>query len=595
MGMNEKKLAPEHVGVGIDTARYGHHVAFLGEDRQEAARSFGFEETAAGYADLAAALEGIEQHRAPVHFDIRIDAAGQYAANLEQFLRGLDCDKTISVGEPKRNRDYRNAIHPKRKADVVDSRSNARFAVIERPEASVDVPAPMRRLREVASTLNSQRKHTTRTINQLHNQLARVFPELAMMVSTLAANWVLSLLQKYPSARRIGAARLNSLLAIAHINHTRAHQLQQAARNSTASLSGPLIETMIEQSVKAVRASQQAERKLEELLEVAFDDLGDGPHRQLLTIPGIGKRTAAALVAKIAAIERFETPAKLVSYFGVFPQENSSGVDKHGLPLPTRMRMSAKGNDLVRSLLWMACQSAIRHNAAIRPLYARHRAAGKRGDVALGHCMRKMLHLVFALWTTDKPFDPNHHPWESHNGVDSDSATTAITSKAGTTPRENAGGRKEALPPKKAVTPATNTVATRSLSESDHPLNSPFTSPVHSKRFRAGLRVDFAHVRSQIEMKAVLQKLGMMDRMRGVGAQRHAWCPIHCPEDTTSRTLSVHLGKSVFRCMDPDCGVQGNVLDLWARVHRLELREASIDLAETFHLDLAPTPNRRKR
>ena len=25
-----------HIGVGIDTARYGHHVTFLGEDRQRA-------------------------------------------------------------------------------------------------------------------------------------------------------------------------------------------------------------------------------------------------------------------------------------------------------------------------------------------------------------------------------------------------------------------------------------------------------------------------------------------------------------------------------------------------------------------------------
>ena len=31
-----------------------------------------------------------EQHP-HAHFHVRIDAAGQYAANLEQFLRGLDC------------------------------------------------------------------------------------------------------------------------------------------------------------------------------------------------------------------------------------------------------------------------------------------------------------------------------------------------------------------------------------------------------------------------------------------------------------------------------------------------------------------------
>ena len=45
-----------HVGVGIDTARYGHHVAFLGEDRQEVTNDFTFLESGAGYAELEAAL-----------------------------------------------------------------------------------------------------------------------------------------------------------------------------------------------------------------------------------------------------------------------------------------------------------------------------------------------------------------------------------------------------------------------------------------------------------------------------------------------------------------------------------------------------------
>ena len=74
-----------------------------------------------------------------------------------------------------------------------------------------------------------------------------------------------------------------------------------------------------------------------------------------MTIPGIGRRTAAALVAKIVSLDRFETPAKLVSYFGGFPEENTSGVTKQNQPIPQGTpHMSPQGNDLVRSLLWMA-------------------------------------------------------------------------------------------------------------------------------------------------------------------------------------------------------------------------------------------------
>src|SRR5262249_17433845 len=101
-------------------------------------------------------------------------------------------------------------------------------------------------------------------------------------------------------------------------------------------------------------------------------------------------------------------------YFGIFPHEESSGVDPEGRPLPTgTLHMSHKGNDLVRAYLWNAAFSAIQNNPAVRPLYRRLRAKGKRGDVALGHCMRKLLHLVFAVWKTNRPFDQRHFPWDA--------------------------------------------------------------------------------------------------------------------------------------------------------------------------------------
>jgi len=77
------------VGVGIDTHRYFHQVTFLDGDRQPAAPRLKIAESAEGYAQLRQALEGIAARHPDVHFHIRVDAAGQYAANLERYLRGL--------------------------------------------------------------------------------------------------------------------------------------------------------------------------------------------------------------------------------------------------------------------------------------------------------------------------------------------------------------------------------------------------------------------------------------------------------------------------------------------------------------------------
>ena len=171
--------------------------------------------------------------------------------------------------------------------------------------------------------------------------------------------------------------------------------------------------------------------------------------------------TAAVLVAKIVDIDRFATPDQFVGYFGVFPEENSSGVDKHGKPLPPgTLVMSPKGNDLVRSYLWNAARAAIVHNPAIRALYRRLRAKGKRGDVALGQCMRKLLHLVYAVWKTNRPFDEKHFPWEGSS--DTPPSTTTPPLRRCRYPHRSANdkavGHKRDLPAEEVVTTATATV-----------------------------------------------------------------------------------------------------------------------------------------
>ena len=98
----------------------------------------------------------------------------------------------------------------------------------------------------------------------------------------------------------------------------------------------------------------------------------------------------------------------------MLPVEVSSGVDRDGQPRgPRRFVMSRRGNDLARRHLWMAALSAIRFNPAVRALYRRVVARHPdRKAVAIGHAMRKLLHLAFALWKSGKPFDARHHPWE---------------------------------------------------------------------------------------------------------------------------------------------------------------------------------------
>jgi CHC2 zinc finger/Transposase IS116/IS110/IS902 family len=270
------------------------------------------------------------------------------------------------------------------------------------------------------------------------------------------------------------------------------------------------------------------------------------------------------LVAKMVSIDRFPTPGSVVNYFGVFPEENTSGVDKLGRPVPPgTMRMSPKGNDLVRRCLWNAAKTAIVHNPVIRSLYGRQRALGKRGDVALGHCMQKLLHLVFAIWKSGEPFRL------PEAGAGDKASEPPLDAK-------KAEGRKGQRPERRAVTPAPSTVPPGS-----HTSNAPGAARALP---RTGRRLDFARLRQQISLEQVLRELHWWDCLGGSGPQRRGPCPIHESSSSRGRCFSVNLQKNVFQCFDASCGAKGNVLDLWAQSQRLSIPQAAEDLAQRFDL-----------
>jgi DNA primase len=95
-------------------------------------------------------------------------------------------------------------------------------------------------------------------------------------------------------------------------------------------------------------------------------------------------------------------------------------------------------------------------------------------------------------------------------------------------------------------------------------------------------------------MSRVLDHLGLSPRLRGSGSQRRCACPIH-RADGRGRTFSVNLDENVFHCFDTKCGKQGDAIDLWAELHRMKLRDAAIDLVQTFGLEPAPASGTEKR
>lgn len=608
---------PVPIGVGIDTSRYGHYACFLRGDLQPAAADLKFVESAAGYQQLRERLDAIARKHAgagPVHFHFRLDVAGRYADNLLAFLHSLPHQSTISCGDPERNKNYRAAIFGGKKSDPVEAAACARYALTERPKPTPALGPELRLLCQIASRLESQTRQNTRVVNQLHNLLGRTFPELALLVSDVSAGWVLALLDRYPSAAKLAKARAGALEKIPYLPHEHIATLLAQAKDSVASLTGAAAEELVRDLVRQVKEARIRHKSLEKLLVNAYRRL---PANHLDSIIGIGPVTAAILTAKIVDPRRFRAAGKLVGHFGVYPVEASSGIDRDGKArLPIRLVMSKRGNDLVRRYLWMAALSACQHNPAVRPLYQRVRAKHpERPAIAVGHAMRKLLHLVLAVWHSGKPFDPDHYPWDrpahleqppqqSGQGPEQSAAEGGL-SEGLSVSAQAAGHKNPDMPGWSVVTAAcaSATVAQRPaarnapVAAASAPLSD---TPASRTRRGHGARswIDFEHVKSQLPLERVLEHLGVLATLRGSAQQRRGPCPLHTTERRSGGrrrgcTFSVHLGENIFQCFDKQCGRKGDVIDLWAALKGVKLRDAALELVTLFNLEAAPGTEKR--
>lgn len=119
----------------------------------------------------------------------------------------------------------------------------------------------------------------------------------------------------------------------------------------------------------------------------------------LISIPGIGKKTAVLLILSTDGFNRFENIKQLVAYTGIAPRIFQSGKTVNKKPKISKLGMA----DLRRSLFMCALQ-AIKCNQACKNLFNRLREKGKAAKVALMAVSHKLLRQAFALGKAKKIF-----------------------------------------------------------------------------------------------------------------------------------------------------------------------------------------------
>ncbi|MFH1677190.1 MAG: transposase [Patescibacteria group bacterium] len=119
----------------------------------------------------------------------------------------------------------------------------------------------------------------------------------------------------------------------------------------------------------------------------------------LRSIPGVGPITAASFVSEIVNINRFPHPKHLVAYCGIDPRVHESGTSIKGKGYITK-----RGSKILRTILYNAASVAVLHDNMFKEYFQKKISEGKPYRVALVATMRKMVHVIHAVWTRGTPF-----------------------------------------------------------------------------------------------------------------------------------------------------------------------------------------------
>ena len=386
--------------VGIDVAKDKHDCFILSSEGITLADVFTIPNNLDGFNTLLDKLWACSTSQDSIK--VGLEATGHYSYNILGFL--LDNGLATYVLNPLRTNLYRKSLSlRKTKTDRVDART---IAALLLSDAGLKLYTDTSYHNEELKSLTRYRFDKVRERAKLKTSVSRLvcilFPELEKLVSTIHSTSVYSLLAEFPGTQQIADAhltRLKALLADAshgHYGRDMAVKLRDAARCSIGSRM-PAKSLELQHTIRLIRELDAEIEEIEATIQSIMGDL----HSPITTIPGIGYRMGAMILAEVGDFSRFDSPDKLLAYSGMSPSTYQSGQLKNCYP-----HMEKRGSRYLRYSLYNATKYVCHWDPTFAAYLAKKRAEGKHYNVALSHAAKKLVRLIFALEKSRRPYCP---------------------------------------------------------------------------------------------------------------------------------------------------------------------------------------------
>lgn len=118
-------------------------------------------------------------------------------------------------------------------------------------------------------------------------------------------------------------------------------------------------------------------------------------HSPITTIPGIGTRMGAMILAEVGDFFRFESPDKVLAYAGLSPSTYQSDSSRTAMPT---------WRNAAPDTCFNAAKFVCHWDPAFAAYLAKKRAEGKHYNVAVSHAAKKLVRIIFALEKSGQPY-----------------------------------------------------------------------------------------------------------------------------------------------------------------------------------------------
>lgn len=243
-----------------------------------------------------------------------------------------------------------------------------------------------------------------RVSNRIRGLLTQIHPALERAVGgNIGHPAVLALLSKFGGPTGLAAAGKRRLTSCAKPLAPRMHErliesILKALTQQTVVVPGTKAAELILPQLASQLQGLLAQRA--ETAKQVEEALDAHPLSQLLmSMPGVGIRTAARLLLDVGDGSAFPTAGHLAAYAGLAPVTRRSGTSIRG------EHPSRSGNKHLKRALFLSAFAAL-HDPDSRTYYDRKRAAGKKHNAAIICLARRRVDVLHAMLKTGSYYQP---------------------------------------------------------------------------------------------------------------------------------------------------------------------------------------------